>query len=367
MSSVVFLQSKFPQNDIAFNDLIMRWCLYQKIYITKTNGKKIYFLSTNKFPASKQLILSKYTSIDFLFQEQRFFNKILNTRKLINQSSEKFTLVCGDNQLSLLIALILKYTISRNVKIQTQFHGDTYSYSSNKGFYGFLRVIFSRIAINSSDSIRVVSRFQVHEIAALTNKSHINYVIAPIPIDMFKIPNSSSTRNIDVLIVGRLHRERGISEMIHIIDVLISRDPKISIYILGDGPLRKFMEGNLLNLNSNSNVHFMGHIGNTELSDYYSNAKTLLSSAPKEGYGLTLREAALSGTFVVARESLGSVAAKQDFPQMIEIYSTTDEAVALIEKQMLKQSINASDSLKFEQKIKDFEHMEKLVISWILD
>jgi glycosyltransferase involved in cell wall biosynthesis len=77
-------------------------------------------------------------------------------------------------------------------------------------------------------------------------------------------------------------------------------------------------------------IYFLGNLGTDELRDKYSKLKVILSCAPSEGYGLTLREGVLSGVQVVARKSAGSVEALIEVGDSLQLYETVDEASSLI-------------------------------------
>jgi glycosyltransferase involved in cell wall biosynthesis len=248
-------------------------------------------------------------------------------------------LVCGDNQKSLLIGIYLKLFNRSKVRIQTQFHGDTYTFRFNKGLRGIIRVCLSRIGIIFSDSIRVVSEFQMGEINSFAPKSHQKFVIAPIPIDYSRIAIPLNNKTIDLSFIGRLHQERGIVELIQIINLVKDAFPEISIVIAGDGPMRPLVEQQLSYWIDKGDVTMRGYLSGDQIHDLYSETKVLISTAPREGYGLTLREAALSQVLVIARHSKGACEAQNSYPEQITTFSTLNEAITLVQESLNQKLI----------------------------
>ena len=367
MTDVVFIQAKFPNNENSFIALVNRWGLYQTLFKTYTNGSEFKLFSINRIPEYRQFLLSKQSINEFIMDGANSFQRIKFARKKILNNPNQIILICGDNQMAFLTGLYLKYSTCGKVQIQTQFHGDTYSFFANKGFFGILRVIFSRLAIKSSNSIRVVSEFQIKEIEKFTKKSRQKFIIAPIPIDFSRIPKKRKDQNIDVLVVGRLHHERGINEMVVILKKLKLKYPSLKMAIVGDGPLSKYAEKLLIDVNKNNDIIFHGFLNPGQLLDIYARSKVLLSTAPSEGYGLTLREAALSSIFVVARDSKGVREAQEDFPNQILSFESTEKALELIEKAWANVDKEIDYSKQEMQKEKDLMALYKLFSSWVND
>jgi glycosyltransferase involved in cell wall biosynthesis len=253
------------------------------------------------------------------------------------------------------------------VKIQIQFHGDTYFFRSNPGIRGFLRVIFSRLSINFSDSIRVVSKFQIDEIEAIKPRSTQEFIIAPIPINFSRVATSTSEKSVDVAFIGRLHPERGINELIKIIEFLKVLDPNIQIAIAGDGPLRGLIENRFSHWINEGSLLTLGYLNERQVQNLYGKSKVLISSAPREGYGLTLREAALSGMLIVARDSKGAREASDAYPHQVKIYSSVDEAIYFINECLDMRSHKFSVNRLSAQKEMDLKGLERLVTSWLAD
>ena len=365
MRKVVFLHSKFPKSPHEIESLFTRWNMYGQRVNTYASGSRILIFSLKRkisLDSSKYLYLS-----DELNYKSNSIVNYFNLFTVIARDSANYTVVTGDNQTSLLYGLLLRLRFPKRIRLQVQFHGNTYDSSVNKGFAGKIRVLTSRLAILFSDSIRIVSKFQENEIKAIAQKKVLHFVCSPVPIDFRKIPTQRAIQSIDLLIVGRLHAERGTKEMVAILNELMSKDPLLRITVVGSGPDQKWIENQLrLDLNDET-ITFAGQVTAELLREYYAKSKILLSTAPHEGYGLTIREAALSGLRVVARRSAGATEAAKAYGSVIQMYESQEDA-----RQVILQSI-ASDlnisltELKNLQLDADNLALDYLVKSWIDD
>ena len=367
MREVIFLQVKFPKDNLELLNLFDRWNKYGEI-VRQYSGEAGIWLFSAKFQQGKQAQQLKTQNIKFFKSVEGNVNtlrRVFALMREIQQSRSKFTLVCGDNQKSLLIGIYLKLFIGSKVRVQTQFHGDTYTFKFNKDLRGILRVFLSRIGITFSDSIRIVSKFQAEEIISFAPKSHQKFVLAPIPIDYSRIAVPLNSKTIDLTFIGRFHQERGIVELIKIVKLVKDASPEIRIVIAGDGPMRPQIEIQLSYWIEKGDVMIRGYLSGEQILDLYSETKVLISTAPREGYGLTLREAALSQVLVIARYSKGACEAQNSYPDQIRTYSNLSEAFTLVQES-LNQKVNmAAPSQIDAQRQLDSEGLIRLVNSWL--
>jgi len=369
MREIIFLQVKFPKDDLELLSLFERWNKYGEI-VRQYSGQAAIWLFSLNFQQGKQAQQLKVQNIKFFKSVERNVNtlrRVFALMRAIQQSRSRFTLVCGDNQKSLLIGIYLKLFIGSKVRIQTQFHGDTYTFRFNRGIRGILRVCLSRIGITFSDSIRIVSKFQAEEIISFAPKSHEKFVLAPIPIDYSRIAIPLKSKTFDLTFIGRLHQERGIVELIKIIKLVKDASPEIKIIIAGDGPMRLQIEKQLSYWIEKGDILMRGYLSGKQILDLYSETKVLISTAPQEGYGLTLREAALSQVLVIARYSKGACEAQNLYPDQIRTYSNLSEAFNLVQESLNEKVFTAPTSKIDTQKQLDSESLIRLVKSWLDD
>jgi hypothetical protein len=114
-------------------------------------------------------------------------------------------------------------------------------------------------------------------------------------------------------------------------------------------------------------IELCGNLTGYELQNLYSESRVLLSTAPYESYGLSIREAALSGIHVVALNNSGVRQARIDFPKLIKVFKTVDEAVELIRELLQQSNPDSHDEALLTQIQKDHENCLNLARSWLYD
>jgi glycosyltransferase involved in cell wall biosynthesis len=205
----------------------------------------------------------------------------------------------------------------------------------------------------------------MEEINSFALKSHQKFVLAPIPIDYSRIAIPLNNKTVDLSFIGRLHQERGIVELIKIINLAKEAFPEIRIVIAGDGPMRPLVEQQLSYWIDKGDVTMCGYLSGDQIHDLYSETKVLISTAPREGYGLTLREAALSQVLVIARQSKGACEAQNSYPEQIKTFSNLNEAFTLVQES-LNQKINSAASGQIDAQMQlDSKSLIRLINSWL--
>lgn len=365
MREAIFVQARFPSSDKELAALLKRWDGYGLV-LRKSFGQQTIKIFS---PVQKIEVEKNYQHLAFISESSNFFVNLVHSTSIIRTVNHSVTLVCGDNQTSLLFALILKMQMWKKIVIQTQFHGNIYSRETNPGIKGLIRIMFSRLAVYVSDSIRIVSKFQEPQIKNLARNNRAKFVTSPIPIDYSKIPDSNEFDQVfDIALIGRLHAERGVKEAQLILRELASIRPSLKIVIVGEGPGRKFLEEDLKNEIASGCISLLGALYGSELRRIYAQTRILLSAAQNEGYGLTLREAALSGMLVVARNSLGAQEAARNFSSGFYFYNSENEAVTQILNALhFNNRIKDNSALIAYQKEEDKEGLDRLLVSWVKD
>jgi glycosyltransferase involved in cell wall biosynthesis len=357
------VQCKYPKNQNELNILLERWNNYGVKLHQLTDTDYITIISPFGIPKCEK----EFSNLRFLVSSKSFLTNLKAVHTEIKARRITATLVSGDLQFSLLFCILISVLLGSCVKIQTQFHGDVYSLKANHAFKGILRIIGSRAAVKCSDSIRIVSKFQEIELKKHFKEIRADFVVSPIPIDFSKIASPREfAQYYDVAFVGRLHYERGIPEAISILKKLIAEMPKLRVVIVGQGPEEGDIRKSLQEEISMGAIELFGAAKPFELRRIYGSSQILLSTAPKEGYGLTLREAVLSGVHVVARNNLGTREAAVNFPGAFSLFNDLDEAVTAV-KTCLIQNVKLNDVSNFirEQQERERIGLENLVKFWV--
>lgn len=141
--------------------------------------------------------------------------------------------------------------------------------------------------------------FNLSHSEALTNPCDLNLVTkkSKEPVSDF-----SKTDKLTICCVGRLSVEKRFDRVIRAVSKL--DQSKYQVLILGDGPERHQLE-NLIKLNNlENNVYLLGNKANPY--PYIKQSDLLVSSSERESYGLTILEAMILKTPVIATNTTGA-------------------------------------------------------------
>ncbi len=290
----------------------------------------------------------------------------LYIRKLVRENYG-VTLVAGDLRASLFPILVIKYLFSRKVRLQTSVHGNlTFNVKcGDLKNYCVMKVVV--LALRSSDSIRVVSRHLKEIVSSRMPGSNSKIVISPIPISKL-VMNGEIFRkeNNTIALVGRLHSERGIIQALEYAEKILISDPSVRLFIIGDGPLRANVESWLSRSKVNNQVKYFGKLSNNDVIKLYSEIDILISNADTEGYGLAVREAALSGCRVLMRRNDGSAELSNVFGGQIFEYGSFEEFWGKFgEARILSVPARQILELRGVHEKLDGEYRKLLIKSWL--
>jgi glycosyltransferase involved in cell wall biosynthesis len=107
-----------------------------------------------------------------------------------------------------------------------------------------------------------------------------------------------------ILTVGRLNIIKGHIYLIKSLVKIVKKYPDIRLLIIGDGPEKNNLETEVLNLELQNNVLFLGEI--RELPIYYKMADIFVLPSVNEGFGLAAVEA-MSNKLLVVASCVGGV------------------------------------------------------------
>lgn len=120
-------------------------------------------------------------------------------------------------------------------------------------------------------------------------------------------PNSPSLLEIPTVVyAGRLVREKGVDILLRAFAKINEKLPSARLLIAGDGPESEKLKYLISDLDLYSNVTFHGHLSHTELDNILGRAWVqAVPSVWAEPFGITVVEAMMRGTAVVASDSGG--------------------------------------------------------------
>lgn len=131
--------------------------------------------------------------------------------------------------------------------------------------------------------------------------------IAPHGVDDRFSPGGTRSATPLVVAVARLMPQKGVSDLLRAVARTRTSVPDLQVVVVGDGPHRARFESERDALGAREWVTFAGRVSDQELVDWYRRAWVICSASMREGFGLTLTEAAACGTPVVASRIPGHV------------------------------------------------------------
>ena len=282
-----------------------------------------------------------------------FSVKALRLLKRKNLDDSKLFIIAGTPLQPLLIGRYLKSRF-KSAKLQLSIHTDLNAWFS-RGAKNFIKRMHLRLSVSKVDLFRFVSEEQRDSACSLFSIQAKQTVVCPIPLDFPSLLSDSAPSSHSTLgFVGRIHPDRGVNEWIEIANRLNG----FSFLVVGDGPLFEQFRRGL------PHARFKGRVQHREIFEAYSQMSILLSCAPFESYGLSIREALLCKVPVVTKNTLGVRVLVNKFPEIVKSYETVDEAVSIIE------NLNSGvDDKHFEEYKKWFnqqqeEYLKALVSRW---
>lgn len=105
--------------------------------------------------------------------------------------------------------------------------------------------------------------------------------------------------------VGRLAPVKRYDELVRAAAVARRQVPNLQLHIVGEGYERPVIEAAIAEVDGTEWVTLRGHISDDELIDLYRRAWIVTSASAREGWGMTLTEAAACGTPAVATRIAG--------------------------------------------------------------
>lgn len=198
------------------------------------------------------------------------------------------------------LAAFVCRVMPRTTRVVLHWHADIYG----KGLLGYLVRPLERTMLARADAVVCTTRAYASSSPAL--RPIINKVTSiPIGIDECSFPSGDNGLGDYVLFVGRLVPYKGLSVLLEAMSKLPIR---ISMIIVGEGPLRGELEVQADTLGIRDRVHFFGPVDQATLNTLFAHARLLcLPSVNRlEAFGVTLLEAMRAEKPVITANIPGS-------------------------------------------------------------
>jgi glycosyltransferase involved in cell wall biosynthesis len=163
-----------------------------------------------------------------------------------------------------------------------------------------------------SSRIVTLSESSRGEIVEMLHLPARRVTVAPPGVDERYTPGGHRSPTPLVVAVGRLVPVKRFDALIRALAEVKSRIPDLEAVIIGEGYERPALEALRDELGASDWVRLPGHVSDEELVDFYRRAWVVASSSQREGWGMTLTEAAACGTPAVATDIAGHADAVVD-------------------------------------------------------
>lgn len=123
-----------------------------------------------------------------------------------------------------------------------------------------------------------------------------------------------------LLSIGWLIPRKGFHLILEAMPTLLRQHPDLTLYIIGEGPCRKDLEGLISGLNLGGRVHLLGEKANSELKYWYNAADVFCLASSREGWPNVLMESLACATPVVATNVWGApeIVTSRDIGLLVE-------------------------------------------------
>ena len=292
------------------NDVIERHSKYGKelVKLSKKSDYRLTVLSASieQISTSKNnkifeiIKISKPTYNSYKFAKRAY--KYLESNKI----SVKL-LVVGDPWESYWSAYFLNKFMNKKIPIQIQVHGDIADLKWRRiNSRNRIRYSLAKLSLPKASSVRAVTKYQAENLMISFGIKRGKLVVVPVPINVIgRSADSKSERPKTIGLIGRIHQDRGIWELIKLVRILNISSKDFKVVVIGDGPSKDEFLHKLESVIPKNRIIYLGQLPESELHKAWKKIGVLVSMAPVESYGRVMRESLMAGVPVWATASAG--------------------------------------------------------------
>jgi len=342
---------------------------YQERYGTANSGHTVFQMLSAANSTNFVAEDNSYLQVTYLGESARIsLRYILNCYSTLKERKEEIRgFICGDPWESFWTTYLIKKFLRIRVTIQVNIHADVFDPDwISQSLINRIRRNLIVFATKGTTIIRVVSLNVEREIQAKYPQTRVIY--APIPITIPR--NTTKRKNAETAPriigwVGRIAEDRGVGHFLKLLSKLNREDSSFRVIVAGAGPLEDNLVQNLNSLLGEERFSFLGQVDQSNLPDVYKEMDVLVSCAKSESYGLSIREALMSGTPIWAIESIGVRGLQNEYESsFVGIFNLdwTDEKLAEEFNKISHTSVPSSVSASIQMKSQ--MHLKVLYKSW---
>ncbi|MBP9869585.1 glycosyltransferase [Patescibacteria group bacterium] len=189
--------------------------------------------------------------------------------------------------------------LGTRTRLHVQDHSAMFS-GSRIGWRNVVRSVVARWIAHRADRIRTVSargRSGLEKIGIPSDR--IDVVSVPTDIAAFRSVVHVPADHPRLLTVARLFREKGVDILLRAFALVLKKDPRARLSIIGDGPERELLAQLSKELDLGSSVSFLGEKNAEEIRTKLAQTDVYIQPSRFEGWGIAVIEAAAAGVPVV--------------------------------------------------------------------
>lgn len=276
-------------------EIISTYKLYDKPINGLDSSIKVKYLMTDRKPNRTEFInaLKKFKLITVFKEFIKALVTLYNRKKLMI----KYIKDCkSDIIISTRIFhnnILTKYGSEKSLRVawEHNYHNDNKKYIK--------KLIKS---VRKLDNLVVVSSTLYNDYKKLLSESKCKCVFIPnmISIDVDKL---SDVNNNNLITVSRLSEEKGIFDLIDVVDIVRKKRPDVLLNLIGDGPLFDKVLAYIKNKNIADNVHLLGYRKSKDVYKYLKESSLYVMTSYTESFGIALLEAFSFGVPAIAFDS----------------------------------------------------------------
>jgi len=275
--------------------------------------------------------------------------------------------IAGDPWESAVSLFLIRRFCSTDSRSQVQIHADiTTDEWVHLSKINRVRKFVLSLTLKRFESIRVTSLEIKRSVAAKYGIALERFIVSNLRINLDPIssPVVAGNRPKSISFVGRMEKDRGLDIFVELIKKV--SDLNAILNIVGSGPDHtKFVE-DLKEIVGSERVNVWGEISPQEMPSLWKQTGLLVSTAPSESFGRTIREAACFGVPVlgVASRGFNEFVHFTDVPWVRVLDQPGNPGQT---QEVVRDLLVAKTSLKVREKIlsEQEEQISNLVQCWI--
>lgn len=184
-----------------------------------------------------------------------------------------------------------------------------------------------RRTLDASDIVVTVDEETKKIYSKYTNRSKIRVI--PLGVNLSLYPFSAPSFNHEILSIGMLIKRKGFKYLIAAMPKILKNYPNAKLHILGEGPLRSYLEALVKRLGLGSNVILHGNVPREKVVDFFNRCSVFVHPSLSETFSPVRLEAMACGIPIVATNgAIGTREMIQDGTTGLVISPKDPDAIA---------------------------------------